>query len=147
MRSEGRAAAAARRPSCGDRTMIARALAWRARQTLLVIALALLVVVSGEAGRRSLRRDIVPDLADPQIGVVADWMGHPAPQVAAAVTDVLTRALQGVPGAKTVRGSSMAGMAYVTVVFDSLAASEAGRGALAEQVGRLRRALPPAARI
>ena len=27
----------------------------------------------------------MPDLADPQIGVVADWMGHPAPEVEAKV--------------------------------------------------------------
>ena len=41
---------------------------------------------AGELARRGLARDVIPDLADPQIGLVADWMGHPAPEVAATVT-------------------------------------------------------------
>ena len=41
---------------------------------------------AGELARRSLSRDAIPDLSDPQIVLVADWMGHPATEVASDVT-------------------------------------------------------------
>ena len=63
---------------------------------------------AGSPGAPS-ERDAIPDVSNPQIVLVADWMGHPAPEVAASVTQVLTRALDGVPGLSAVRGSSMSG--------------------------------------
>jgi len=87
--------------------MTARLVAWCARRPGLVLAAALVVAAAGELSRRSLRRDVLPDVSDPQIVLVADWMGHPAAEVASAVTQVLTAALDGIPGATAVRGSSM----------------------------------------
>ena len=68
--------------------MIARLVSWCARHHWIVIVGALVA----RDGRRSRRaggssRDVIPDLADPQIGVVADWMGHPAPEVASEGDD------------------------------------------------------------
>ncbi len=81
-----------------------------------------LAAVGGLVARRSLARDVIPDLSDPQVVLVADWMGHPATEVATRVTEVMTGALAGVPGSTAVRGTSMSGMAYVDVVFDSVSA-------------------------
>src|SRR5262249_24910599 len=92
-------------------------------------------------------RDVVPDLADPQIALVADWMGHPAPEVAAAVAKPLTQALADVPGAKAIRASTMTGMAYVDVVFASADGLGAARRAMAGRVGGTRGVLPPNGRI
>lgn len=127
--------------------MIARLLAWCARHHVVIIVAAVVVALAGDLARRGLSRDVVPDLADPQIGLVADWMGHPAPDVAAAVTSVLTRELEGVPGAKAVRGLSMSGMAYVDVVFDSAAGLDAAHAVIVERVARARTRLPPTVRI
>lgn len=127
--------------------MIARVVAFCAERSLLVIALASMLLVAGVFAQRSLQRDVVPDLGDPQIGVIAEWMGHPATEVAGKVTDVLTGSLREVPGANAVRGSSMAGMAYVTVAFDSPALAFAGRRAIVERIERLRATLPPELRI
>src|SRR5689334_10553289 len=99
--------------------MTGRVVSWCTRHHWAVILAAVILAAGGEAARRRLSRDVVPDLADPQIGLVVDWMGHPAPEVASAVTNVLTKALAGVPGATAVRGSSMTGMAYVAIVLDS----------------------------
>ena len=44
-------------------------------------------------GQRALSRDVLPDLSDPQVVVLADWMGHPAMEVADQVTQLLTDAL------------------------------------------------------
>ena len=127
--------------------MIGRIVAWSTRRSWLVIAIALLLALGGELARRALARDAIPDLANPQIVLVADWMGHPAAEVAANVTKVLTTALEGVPGSTAVRGSSMSGMAYVDVVFASSAGLEQGRQAILEAVANERLALPANVRL
>src|SRR5581483_3688495 len=119
---------AGRRRGLG-RAVIARVVSWCARHPGLVIAVALLAAAGGELARRRLAGDVIPELADPQIGLVADWMGHPAPEVATAVTGVLTGALADVPGATAVRGWTMSGMAYVDVVFAGGGDLDAARGA------------------
>ncbi|HEY3592477.1 MAG TPA: efflux RND transporter permease subunit, partial [Polyangiaceae bacterium] len=127
--------------------MIARLIAWCARNHWLVIGAALLLAVAGDQARRGLSRDVVPDLADPQIGIVADWMGHSASEVAALVTSVLTKALDGAAGAKAVRGTSMSGMAYVDVVFDSTDGLDAARAEIARRVDDVRSKLPRDVRL
>jgi copper/silver efflux system protein len=125
--------------------MTGRLVAWCTRHAAIVLGLALAVAVAGELARRALSRDVIPDLSDPQIVLVADWMGHPAPEVAAQVTQVLTRALDGVPGSSTVRGSTMAGMAYIDVVFRSAAGLADARRDIVERIARVR--LPPNVRL
>jgi Cu(I)/Ag(I) efflux system membrane protein CusA/SilA len=127
--------------------MIARVVAWCTRRYRLVLVAALLAAVGGEWARRSLSRDAVPDLSDPQIGVVVDWMGHPASEVAARVTQVLTEALKSVPGVTTVRGASMSGTAYVDVVFASASNLDLGRGEIQKRVANLRGQLPQNMRL
>jgi Cu(I)/Ag(I) efflux system membrane protein CusA/SilA len=127
--------------------VIARVVAWCGRHHWLVIAGALALAVGGDLGRRRLSRDVIPDLADPQIGVVADWMGHPAPEVEAKVARVLTEALGGVRGAKAVRGSTMTGMAYVDTLFDAGADLDAARAEIEARAERVRPALPPDVRL
>lgn len=124
--------------------MIGRIVAWSTRRPWLVIAAALVVAAACELARRGLVRDAIPDVSSPQIVLVADWMGHPAPEVAARVTNVLTAALEGVAGSTTVRGSSMSGMAYVDVVFDSQRDLEAGRREILARAADARGRLLPA---
>ena len=125
--------------------MLARVVAWCTRHSGFVLALALVLAAGGEAARRGLSRDVIPDLSDPQIVLVADWPGHPAPQVTTEVTQVLTRGLDGIPGATAVRGTTMSGMAYVDVVFGSTRSVTAGRDAIVRRVASL--PLPPTVRL
>ena len=74
-------------------------------------------------------------------------MGHPAPEVAARLTRVLSTAAGALPGVTAVRGSSMQGMAYVDVVFASGAALHAGRQSLLEALAGLRAVLPAEVRV
>jgi Cu(I)/Ag(I) efflux system membrane protein CusA/SilA len=127
--------------------MIAALVAWSARHNRLVLIATVLLAIAGDLARRGLARDVIPDLADPQIGVVADWMGHPAPAVAEAVTKQLTEALADVPGVKTTRGTTMAGMAYVDVVFDSADGLDAARQVIVQRVDTLRPKLPDGVRL
>ena len=55
--------------------MTARIVAWCTRHPVVVLVLALALGAGGELARRSLARDVIPDLSDPQVVLVADWMG------------------------------------------------------------------------
>jgi Cu(I)/Ag(I) efflux system membrane protein CusA/SilA len=127
--------------------VIARLVAWCTRHPRTVLGLALGVGLAGVFARRALPRDAIPDLSDPQIVLVADWMGHPAPEVAEHVTKVLTETLDGVPGSVAVRGSSMSGMAYVDVVFRTSGDVTRGRQIILERVTKIRGRLPPNVRV
>jgi len=127
--------------------MIARWVLWCARHPWPVVLCALLLAALGEVGRRHLAGDIVPDLSDPRIGIVADWMGHPADQTAREVTAVLTGALRDVSGVEAVRGTSMSGMAYVDVVLADAGKIEEARKAIALRIERVRPALPSGVRL
>lgn len=121
--------------------------AWSASHHRVVIGAALVLAVAGELARRAVSHDVLPELSDPQIVLVAEWMGHPAGEVATEVTGSLTHALQGIPGSTEVRGSSMAGMAYVDVVFGSTESLERGRQAILDRVASLRSQLPRSVRV
>ena len=127
--------------------MIARAIAFSARHSRWVIGAALLAALAGELGRRALTHDVLPDLADPQIAVTVDWMGHPATDVASDVTAVLTRALDGLPGSTAVRGSSMTGMAYVDVVFGPGRDLAQARQNIVDRIAHAGARLPETARV
>jgi len=122
--------------------MISRVIEACARRSWLVIAAAALAAVGSYRAQQSLARDAIPDLSDPRIGVVAEWMGHPATDVADQVTRVVTAGLDRIPGATAVRGQSMADMAYVDVVFGSESALAAGRAEIARRMAELRPRLP-----
>lgn len=127
--------------------MIGRVVAWSGRHPALVLSLGLVAAAASVLGERSLERDVIPDLSDPQVGLVAEWMGHPATEVASQVTEVVSRALDGVPGSTAIRGSSMSGMAYLDVVFQSAAEVPAGRAEMIARLARLRPSLPANVRI
>jgi Cu(I)/Ag(I) efflux system membrane protein CusA/SilA len=120
---------------------------WCAAHPRAVVAAGLAAALAGALARRALARDVVPDVADPQLGIVADWMGHAAPEVADHVTRALTEALADLPGAKAVRGSSMPGMAYVGVVFDAGADLDEARRHIAERLTASAPRLPTGARV
>jgi copper/silver efflux system protein len=127
--------------------VIARVVSYSSRHPWLVLGVALLLAIAGELGRERLARDAVPDLSDPQIGIVVDWMGHPAAEVASSVTSPLTSALEHLPRVTAVRGSSMSGMAYVDVVFSSASDLGPGREAILERIREVRHGLPNNARL
>jgi Cu(I)/Ag(I) efflux system membrane protein CusA/SilA len=127
--------------------LIARAVAWSTNHRWLVIAAALIAASAGELARRAVSRDVLPELSDPQIGIVVEWMGHPADEVAEEVTHVLTQGLDGIAGSSAVRGLSMSSMAYLDVVFASGSSLEDGRQEIVKRIAQLRPKLPSNARV
>jgi Cu(I)/Ag(I) efflux system membrane protein CusA/SilA len=107
---------------------------------LLVAALALL-------GAQALRRtplDAIPDLSEPQVVIFTDWPGRSPQLVEDQVTYPLSAALLGSAGVVAVRGQSMFGMSFVTVIFDEHTDLGRARSAALERLFRLE--LPEGAR-
>src|SRR5262249_28721376 len=124
------------------RKTISRVIGLCARRPWLVMGATALAAVGSYEAQRSLARDAVPDLSDPRIGVVAEWMGHPPTDVANQGPRVRTAGRDHVPGATAVRGESMADMAYVDVVFGSESTLAAGRAEIVGRMSELRSKLP-----
>jgi len=84
----------------------------------LVLLLALLLLGAGLYALRATPVDAIPDLSDPQVIVRAPFPGQAPQVVESQVTYPLTTALMAVPGAHTVRGFSMFGDAFITILFE-----------------------------
>src|SRR5882762_6174259 len=98
--------------------MIARLIAWSARNLMLVLIATAFAVVGGIWALKTLPLDAIPDLSDTQVIVYTEFPGQ-APQVVEdQVTYPLTTALLSVPRSKVVRGFSNFGVSFVYVVFE-----------------------------
>src|SRR5947199_6240612 len=98
--------------------MIARLIAWSARNLLLVLFGTGFAAAAGLYALLHLPLDAIPDLSDTQVIVYTEFPGQ-APQVVEdQVTYPLTTALLAVPRAKVVRGFSNFGVSFVYIVFE-----------------------------
>jgi len=102
--------------------------------------------LAGELARRAGPPDVLPELSDPRLSVVVEWMGHPASDVSARLTEPLLRAVSEVGGVGTVRGTSMTGMSYLDVVLRADADERDVRQGVAERLDGMRGSLPAGAR-
>jgi copper/silver efflux system protein len=98
--------------------MIARLIAWSARNLVLVFIATAFAVVAGIWAVRTLPLDAIPDLSDTQVIVYTEYPGQ-APQVVEdQVTYPLTTSMLTVPRSKVVRGFSFFGVSFVYVIFE-----------------------------
>ncbi|WP_437613091.1 efflux RND transporter permease subunit [Erwinia sp. V71] len=98
--------------------MIANVIHWSLRHRLLVLLATLALALWGLWSARQMPLDALPDLSDTQVIIQARYPGK-APQVVEdQVTYPIATGMLSVPGAKTVRGFSMFGDAWVYVLFD-----------------------------
>src|ERR1700716_4357498 len=98
--------------------MIARLIAWSARNLLLVLFGTGFAAAAGIYALVHLPLDAIPDLSDTQVIVYTEYPGQ-APQVIEdQVTYPLTTAMLTVPRSKVVRGFSFFGVSFVYVIFE-----------------------------
>jgi copper/silver efflux system protein len=98
--------------------MIARLIAWSARNVVLVLIATAFASVGGLIAVRNLPLDAIPDLSDTQVIIFTEFPGQ-APQVLEdQVTYPLTTAMLSVPRSKVVRGFSFFGVSFVYVIFE-----------------------------
>src|SRR5207244_11886506 len=88
----------------GGQAMIARLIAWSAKNLMLVFTATAFAVLAGVWAVKTLPLDAIPDLSDTQVIVYTEFPGQ-APQVVEdQVTYPLTTAMLTVPRSKVVRG-------------------------------------------
>ncbi|TXN25070.1 CusA/CzcA family heavy metal efflux RND transporter [Methylobacterium sp. WL9] len=98
--------------------MIARLIAWSARNLMLVLIGTVFAVGAGLYALKTLPLDAIPDLSDVQTIVYTEYPGQ-APQVIEdQVTYPLITAMLTVPRSKVVRGFSFFGVSFVYVIFE-----------------------------
>ena len=98
--------------------MIARLIAWSARNLVLVLIATAFTVVAGIWAVRTLPLDAIPDLSDTQVIVYTEYPGQ-APQVVEdQVTYPLTTSMLTVPRSRVVRGFSFFGVSFVYIIFE-----------------------------
>lgn len=126
--------------------MIATVIRWSLRNRLLVLLAALMMAGWGIWSLQKAPLDALPDLSDVQVIVRVSYPGK-APQIIEdQVTYPLTTTLLSVPGAKTVRGFSMFGDAYVYVLFDDGTEPYWARSRVLEYLSQVQSSLPPGAK-
>lgn len=122
--------------------MIERCIDWALKNRLLVICAAVLLSLIGLRAVYTAPVDVIPDLSDNQVIVVADWDGQSPQEVEDHVTYPLVTQLQGLTGIQDVRASSMFGFSLVTLVFEDGMDNYFARDRVLERLNQLRSALP-----
>ncbi|CAI2494162.1 efflux RND transporter permease subunit [Serratia liquefaciens] len=127
--------------------MIAFVIRWSLRNRLLVLLASVLLAGWGLWALQKAPLDALPDLSDVQVIVRATYPGK-APQVIEdQVTYPLTTTLLSVPGAKTVRGFSMFGDAYVYVLFEDGTDLYWARSRVLEALSQVQSSLPAQVKV
>ncbi|WP_334653066.1 efflux RND transporter permease subunit [Klebsiella michiganensis] len=126
--------------------MIAAVIRWSLRNHLLVLLATLIMAAWGVWSVQQAPLDALPDLSDTQVIIRVSYPGK-APQIVEdQVTYPLTTTMLSVPGAKTVRGFSMFGDAYVYVLFDDGTDPYWARSRVLEYLSQVQSSLPPEAK-
>ncbi|HDS8144361.1 efflux RND transporter permease subunit [Klebsiella michiganensis] len=126
--------------------MIAAVIRWSLRNRLLVLLATLIMAAWGVWSVQQAPLDALPDLSDTQVIIRVSYPGK-APQIVEdQVTYPLTTIMLSVPGAKTVRGFSMFGDAYVYVLFDDGTDPYWARSRVLEYLSQVQSSLPPEAK-
>ncbi|MGA0534239.1 MULTISPECIES: efflux RND transporter permease subunit [Hansschlegelia] len=97
--------------------MIARLIAWSARNLVLVLVATAFAVAGGLYALKTLPLDAIPDLSDVQVIVYTEVPGQGPQVVEDQVTYPLTTAMLTVPKSRVVRGFSFFGVSFVYVIF------------------------------
>ncbi|MFC5506785.1 efflux RND transporter permease subunit [Bosea massiliensis] len=122
--------------------MIARLIAWSARNLILVFVAAAFAVAAGVYALKTLPLDAIPDLSDVQVIVYTEYPGQ-APQVIEdQVTYPLTTSMLTVPKARVVRGFSFFGVSFVYVIFEDGTDPYWARSRVLEYLNAAARRLP-----
>src|SRR6516165_1787070 len=88
------------------------------RNRILVLALGLLLLIWGIISFHSLPVEAYPDVADKYVWVITQWPGRAAEEVEQQVTIPIETQLNGVGHLTHLRSTSIAGLSFVTVLFD-----------------------------
>ncbi len=88
------------------------------RNRMLVLAMGVLLLVWGIISFHNLPIEAYPDVADKYVWVITQWPGRAAEEVEQQVTIPIETQLNGVGHLTHLRSTSLAGLSFITVLFD-----------------------------
>lgn len=122
--------------------MISKLIDFCLRERLVVLALVVAAILYGWYSTHHVPLDAIPDVSENQVIVLAEWLGRSPKDVEDQITYPLSVAMQTVPGARSVRGTSMFGFSFVQVTFHDSIDFYWARSRVAERMTALGDALP-----
>ena len=88
------------------------------RSKMLVLSLGILLLIWGIISFHRLPVEAYPDVADKYAWVITQWPGRAAEEVEQQVTIPIETQLNGVGHMTHLRSLSLAGLSFITVIFD-----------------------------
>ncbi len=88
------------------------------RNRILVLSMGLLLLIWGIISFHNLPIEAYPDVADKYVWVITQWPGRAAEEVEQQVTIPIETQLNGVGHLTHLRSTSLAGLSFITVLFD-----------------------------
>lgn len=122
--------------------MVHRIIEWSLRNRFLVLIFSIALFVWGLFSIQKNPIDAIPDLSENQVIVFTEWMGRSPQLIEDQVTYPLVTSLQGVPGTRYVRGTSMFGMSFIYVIFNDDVDIYWARERVLERLSTISRTLP-----
>ena len=88
------------------------------KNRILVVALGVLLLIWGIISFHNLPVEAYPDVADKYVWVITQWPGRAAEEVEQQITIPIETQLNGVGHLTHLRSTSLAGLSFITVLFD-----------------------------
>jgi len=123
--------------------MIEKIIEWSSQNRFIVILLYIVLTGIGIYSVATLPVDAIPDLSENQVIIFTEWMGRSPDIIEQQITYPLVTNLQGLPGIKAVRASSMFGMSFIFVIFEDNVDLYFARTRVLERLATISSTLPP----
>lgn len=91
---------------------------WCANNSRITLVLAAVLGIWGAYCLKNIKIDAIPDLSETQVIIFSEWMGRSPDLIEDQVTYPIITSLVSAPKVKVVRGFSMFGMSFVSVIFN-----------------------------
>jgi cobalt-zinc-cadmium resistance protein CzcA len=111
------------------------------RNRFMVLGLGLLLLVWGVISFHNLPVEAYPDVADKYVWVITQWPGRAAEEVEQQVTIPIETQMNGVGHRTHLRSISLAGLSFVTILFDDDSDNQVNRQQVLEKLTLV--TLPP----
>ena len=123
--------------------MFNRLIAWSLHNRLIVLAITLVLFVSGGYALQRMSVDVFPEFAPPQVVVQTEAPGMSPQDVESLITYPLESAVNGTPGVADVRSKTSVGLSTLTIVFNAATDVYLDRQLVNERIQNVSGRLPP----
>jgi cobalt-zinc-cadmium resistance protein CzcA len=121
--------------------MIAYLVETALKNRILVLAIGVVLLLWGMVSFHRLPVEAYPDVADKYAWIITQWPGRAAEEVEQQITIPLETQLNGVGHLTHIRSTSLAGLSFITIIFDDESDNLQNRQQVLEKLSQAN--LPP----